>query len=193
MYKLNIVQTNIPDKTAPFAHINNYNKIAPFINLTNDYDFAEQVLFKVDETLSLLRLLYNSYLITLSEVVAQKETQLLYMRQTYPLTYVSYAKSCTTANSFIFGDNYAEFVDAQISAIYNDILNDVQLTEYAKFIYGQLGQEVNRFLGEINNNITFINNWGEHNVALLVVVEDYVNQNYSDIINNKIAELVGLL
>jgi hypothetical protein len=164
------------------------NNYAPFLRLTNNVNYLQQIDFAVQELTTILYTMLSPMQEVETSIQDSIDAQLLFLRQNYPLKYTSYAKSCTTIASLLFSNDSVEFEDAQLSNVYNEFLNGERLTLEAQVLILGLNTFLNEQVLRANEKINFINNYGNANLSTLNVVTNYREQNYINVVNDKINE-----
>jgi hypothetical protein len=187
-----LLKHNLPfvdDKyETPTLLLRQKNNYAPFLRVTNNVDYLQQIDFAVQDLITILYTMLTPMEEVEESIANSIDAQLLFLRENYPLKYTSYAKSCTTISSLLFSNNSVEFEDAQLSVVYNEFLNGERLTLEAQVLILGLNTFLNEQVLLANEKITFINTYGNAAISTLDLVTNYREQNYINIINDKIEE-----
>ena len=165
------------------------NNYAPLLKLTNNVDYFLQINIAVEDLLNLLyQILYVMEDVE-NQVQEIIDSQIVFLRENYPLKYTNYAKSCSTINQLLFSNNQVEFLDAQLSVLYNELLNGESLTLEAESLINSITEFLNEKRTQINEKIIFINLYGGGNISEFILVTNYREQNLINYTNDKINEV----
>lgn len=165
------------------------NNYAPLLKLTKNVNYLQQLDFATQELNTILQTMLSLMEQVEDEIQRSIETQLVFLRENYPLKYTSYAKSCSTIASLLFSNNAVEFEDAQLSLVYNELLSGERLTLTAQTLIVNLNTYLNENVLLANEKITFINTYGNTIISTLDLVTNYREQNYINIVEDKLEEV----
>lgn len=162
---------------------------APVFFITNNVDYKLQISIKLDELITLLYTILSPMEEVEIKVKEEIEKELLFLSSNYPLKYVNYAKSCSTVNRIIFINEPLEFVDAQLSILYNELLTGQRLTLVAETYVLNLNKPLNVHIDSANEKIDFINLYSSANFTRLETLTNYREQDYITVIKNTIIDV----
>lgn len=162
---------------------------APVFFITNNVDYKLQISIQLDELITLLYTILSPMEEVEIKVKEEIEKELLFLSSNYPLKYVNYAKSCSTVNRIIFINEPLEFVDAQLSILYNELLTGQRLTLVAKTYVLNLNKPLNVHIDSANEKIDFINLYSSANFTRLETLTNYREQDYITVIKNTIIDV----
>lgn len=162
---------------------------APVFFITNNVDYKLQISIQLDELITLLYTILSPMEEVEIKVKEEIEKELLFLSSNYPLKYINYAKSCSTVNRIIFINEPLEFVDAQLSILYNELLTGQRLTLVAKTYVLNLNKPLNVHIDSANEKIDFINLYSSANFTRLETLTNYREQDYITVIKNTIIDV----
>lgn len=164
-------------------------KYPPILYITNDVNYQQQVGLAIDRLLTLLYTILSPMEEVEIKVQEEIQRELLFLRENYPLKYLGYAKYCSTVTSIIFSNNPVEFVDAQVSILYAQLLSGEKLTLIAESYVLNLNKSLNEKIVSANVEIDFINKYGGSAMSNLETLTNYREQDYINVIKDKIDEV----
>lgn len=162
---------------------------APVFFITNNVDYKLQISIQLDELITLLYTILSPMEEVEIKVKEEIEKELLFLSSNYPLKYINYAKSCSTVNRIIFINEPLEFVDAQLSILYNELLTGQRLTLVAKTYVLNLNKPLNVHIDSANEKIDFIKLYSSANFTRLETLTNYREQDYITVIKNTIIDV----
>lgn len=162
---------------------------APVLRLIKNVNYPQQVGYSLDRLLTLLYTILSPMEEVEIKVQEEIQKELIFLRENYPLKYLSYAKSCSTINNILFSNNQVEFEDAQLSILYSQLLNGEKLTLVAEMYVLNLNKSLNEKITSANVEIDFVNKYGGAAITTLETLTNYREQNYINVIKDKIDEV----
>lgn len=143
-------------------------------------------LFRIyNELLNILVTIRDELLIANELIEDDLLTQLATIRTSYPIVEDLYAKQCSTTYDLIYANNI-RFADINITNIYQAYKNRTDYTLFGKVVIRNYATFVNELIPSYNYNIDTLNNYLNSSYTYLPYVDNYVEQNYIDIIDTNI-------
>jgi len=151
---------------------------------TRNSDVLQQFIIYNDllDTLSVIR---DELIRALALIEDDLLTQLATIRTTYPIVGELYAKQCSTTYDLIYADNIT-FSDINITNIYNAYKNRTEYTQFSKVVIAEYATFVNKLIPSYNVSIDTLNNYLNSSYTYLPYVDNFIAQNYIDIIDTNI-------